>query len=390
MMSLAWGGWDVRVYATEAWLSLAPRFSAEQPHIGDMIERMVGDPVPQVRLQVASNLQMLRQSDPERMWRIAEQFAAHEPHSGVLTAFVGRSLRRLLAHDMSRSERLLEVIRARLPLAPSDPQRTRDDLQWTVGTLAAALYVWDGRPLAGQWIRGWAEDAVRFADSLDGVLSSLRFAFFARYRPEASEQDRQASERAQRCLQLILGRVLELARTARAALAAGQLQGDEKDQTIGRYREGERLLHHGGNQLYFGSGAHRDGDSAPGLSTIADQQAFLADYQAVLGLLARSHEPGTHHHLLELYEYLIPGDPPAVFEAMHGLLTGQAADEGYQHESLGLMVVVRVVRRYLADHRALFDDPSQRRRLSEILRLFSDQGWPDALQLLYELPDLLR
>ena len=35
-------------------------------------------------------------------------------------------------------------------------------------------------------------------------------------------------------------------------------------------------------------------------------------------------------------------------------------------------------------------DDTRRAALVEILRLFSDVGWSDALKLLYDLPDLLR
>jgi hypothetical protein len=51
---------------------------------------------------------------------------------------------------------------------------------------------------------------------------------------------------------------------------------------------------------------------------------------------------------------------------------------------------VALVRRYLADYRAIFEDQQRRARLVAVLELFSSVGWPDALKLLYELPDLLR
>lgn len=110
----------------------------------------------------------------------------------------------------------------------------------------------------------------------------------------------------------------------------------------------------------------------------------------MLALLAASHEPSTHHHLVELYEFLIPGDPAGVFDALHALLTGPAAREGYHHEGLAAPVIVRMITRYIADYRSIFEDNTRRAALVEILRLFSDVGWSDALKLLYELPDLLR
>ena len=48
------------------------------------------------------------------------------------------------------------------------------------------------------------------------------------------------------------------------------------------------------------------------------------------------------------------------------------------------------MKRYIADHRGIFEDPKRRAMLVEILQLFSEVGWTDALRLLYDLPDLLR
>jgi hypothetical protein len=48
------------------------------------------------------------------------------------------------------------------------------------------------------------------------------------------------------------------------------------------------------------------------------------------------------------------------------------------------------VKRYIADHRGIFDDPARRAMLVEILQLFSEVGWTDSIRLLYDLPDLLR
>jgi hypothetical protein len=144
-------------------------------------------------------------------------------------------------------------------------------------------------------------------------------------------------------------------------------------------------------ELYFGSGANaNDLQPALGLPDHAAMKRFLTDYAGVLDLLAYSGNPATIHHLIELYEYLIPADPAAVFDIVHAVLLGPAAREGYHDESLANSVVVRMTRRYIADHRSIFDDPARRARLVSILGLFSDVGWPDALKLMYELPDLLR
>lgn len=174
-------------------------------------------------------------------------------------------------------------------------------------------------------------------------------------------------------------------------MTGGTVEGAEREAAIATYKAAEAVIDHLMNQLYFGSGAHADSREASVVLMSPDtMRRFLVNYRPMLALLAASHEPSTHHHLVELYEFLIPGDPASVFDSLHALLTGPAAREGYHHESLAAPVIVRMITRYIGDHRSIFEDDTRRSALVEVLRLFSDVGWSDALKLLYELPDLLR
>lgn len=166
---------------------------------------------------------------------------------------------------------------------------------------------------------------------------------------------------------------------------------EEKKAAGERYSAAEHVIDHAMMQLYFGAGARAEGkEDGPGLNNPDTKSRFLADYAEILGLFQQSREPRTLHYLIELYEHLIPGDSIAVFTAIHAILTGVGAEEGYHYESLGSAAVVKVVKRYIADHRGIFEDPKRRAMLVEILQLFSEVGWTDALRLLYDLPDLLR
>jgi len=66
-MTISWGNWDVRVYAADAWVSLASRFGAEHSVIIDRLEEFLQDREPAVRLQVAQRLQVISAVAPERM-----------------------------------------------------------------------------------------------------------------------------------------------------------------------------------------------------------------------------------------------------------------------------------------------------------------------------------
>ncbi|NVM87478.1 hypothetical protein FHT32_001117 [Variovorax sp. SG517] len=388
-MSISWGNWAVRVYAAEAWVSLAPRFAAERPEIVDRISEILTDHQPAVRLQAAQNLQVINMAASARMWEMGERIAMEETDARVLTAYLGRSLRRFSHTEPERCEHILLIVKGRLDDFADDAVG-RDHIQECMGGWVAQLQAGQGRSLAGTWLDEWAADPVRFQNALNSYTSSLRGAFFGRYAGEAEQGDREMNDRAQEGLAKILRSALDISAKAHAVLASGAPDGEKRAAGM-EYSAAERVIHHAMNQLYFGAGAHaKNNEDGPGLTTAGAKALFLTDYAGILALLQRSREPATQHHLIELYSYLIPGNPVVVFTAIHAILTGPGADEGYQFESLGSAAVVKMVRRYIADHRSIFDDPKRRASLVEILQLFSDVGWTDAIRLLYDLPDLLR
>jgi len=386
----SYGNWEVRVYAAEAYVQLADRFGEERPEIIDMIEAVLADAVPVVRMQAAENLQVLRRVAPEKMWELAARVVRNEPNVDVLTFHVGGVLTRLIWHDVDRAEGLIEIVEQRRRCFVRRENLGRDELSEVLGGLVAELWVGQNRERALQWLLEWMQDLVTSEDLLTAFISPLREAFIARY-ASGKDNDPSLSDRAQRGAMLILEACSSAATESYAALIADNCEGAAREAAIARYRAAEHIINHLMNQLYFGSGAYRESsDPSQGLATVDAMRSFMADYRQMLLLLSESHEPATHHHLIELYEYLIPGDPAGVFKALHGLLLGAGMREGYHHESLALKLIVRIVTRYLADYRTLFEDEACRTCLLEILRLFSDVGWPDAMKLLYDLPELLR
>lgn len=394
-MSISWGNCDVRVYAAEAWVSLAPRFAADNPIIVDQLERILSDPVPAVRLQAAQNLQVIAEAAPERMWAMGERIAAEEPDLQVLSSYIGSSMRRFSHSEPDRCEAVLAIAKGRLDAGLGSDSAGREYLQETFGGWVAKLFAGHGRPLTYSWLEQWAVDPERYGTLLDAYASSLRGAFFHRYKLGVEDEAKAMCDRAQLGLALIVASTSAISAEAYTVLASEAVEED-KEAARKRYKAAEEVIHHAMNQLYFGSGAYvragsnEEDESGSGLPDAAAKARFLSDYADILTLLAASHEPATLHHLIELYEFLIPGDPVRVFEALHALLLGRGEEEGYHYESLGNAAVVRIIQRYIADHRAIFEDEGRRARLVAILQLFSEVGWTEALKLLYDIPDLLR
>jgi hypothetical protein len=166
---------------------------------------------------------------------------------------------------------------------------------------------------------------------------------------------------------------------------------EELDHKKGR--SAAKLLDHTGDQYYFASGAFRSSsrEEESVLTTIELKREFLKDNQHVFHRIGDVGTPHTIYHLIELFGFLVPADPPLVFDLVAHALLKAGRDQGFHFESLGADRFVEVIGLFLADHRDIFVDKPQRRdQLVACLDAFVEAGWPAARRLLYRLPELLQ
>jgi len=390
---MAWGNWDVRVYAASSLVALAPRFALARPEIMDCMQACLQDPAPTVRLQVAQAVNILWDIARDRMWAMIDEIAETETHEGVLTFFVAGPLARISHECPERCATLLSTLLERTWVGiPSEERNRRDRDTEAAADLTAFLYVARDQPKAWAWIVRWADDLRRGEAYISQALFSLRQVFFFPFSNEPKPDQLEMAGRARQ--------VLDFAVTAAAkalAEARPHLLGEPAEAAVAAWRPlyeaAHGVIEQACNQLYFGSGAFQSNGGKEDELGLPDAQAkkrFLAHYAPILDTLAIHAQARTVHNLVELLGFLMEGDPSGVFDRLVTILLGAAANDGYQFEALGLDSLVKLVRRYLADHRGIFEYPDRRRKLVEILELFSSAGWPDALKLLFELPDLLR
>jgi len=87
------------------------------------------------------------------------------------------------------------------------------------------------------------------------------------------------------------------------------------------------------------------------------------------------------HHLIEMLEIFVPIDPRSVFLQVAALVESGRSG-GYHYESMGAERIVRIVERYLAEHRPLLQENTECRiALRRTLDAFVEAGWPSAQQL---------
>lgn len=390
---MSWGNWDVRVYAASSLVALAPRFAGVRPGIVDRMAACLRDPTPTVRLQVAQALNVLWDVARDRMWSLVQEVADRETHDGVLCFFVAGTLSKLSRPEPRASASLLDRVLQRdwaVRRGAMDAARSRDGEAFA--HLASFLYVARNQDLAWKWFERWASDLRYGQVYVVPMLHDLRDVFFFPYAGAPKPDQLEMASRARKVLDVVVSSAVAAVTEARPHLL-GNPSKDAIETWRPLYEAGDGVLHGVCNQFYFGSGAFRspaDREANIGLSTSEAKQRFLADHAAILDAIATHAQAGTVHQLFELLSYLVDGDPAGVFDRIANILLGPAAADGYQFESLGLDSLVKLVRLYLADFREIFDDAARRHTLVAVLELFSSAGWPEALKLLFELPDLLR
>lgn len=379
--SAGWGSPASRVSAAHAAMALARTGEPAAHKLRQTIEQLLKDKHPAVRMAVAARINALWLSDRSLMWQLAERVVDEETNGSVLSFFANSVLARLIHSDPERVEVLTIKLGER-----SYGEEARKKLREQIGSLTAILWISHQRPRAKAMIEEWLGHIVESDEELGHAVATLRGAVIVGY---DSKQDRDIQIR-RRSIELA-NRVSEVTAANLAAFFANPSESTPEQAVAAT---SARLLLRLLNQFYFSSGAFRRGGSSntedKGLTSLGTKREFLNEITSILQRIADVGGPETIHYLIDLLEFLMDADPEKVFDLAARALLGAGRKQGYQFESLGADQVVKLIGRFLADHRHLFDEQSRRRTLVECLDAFIEAGWPSARRLLYRLPELLQ
>ncbi len=382
---------EKRFAAGPSWSSPAPRVEGARAlmfflracsppvpaELLDTARRLAVDGAPEVRLHVLQALNLLAQSAPDTMWAMFERAFGRESNDAILAAML-EALRRVCDERPDwAAEQVVEL------LAHREVSIERRDrlLEISVAVLLRLWLVKDNEP-AGLWIMAASNDPLGSAAELRRIAGQLRPAIRQGAIPPLDPFDERVRRKCTVLFTRVAQRVAELWTAAETAGDAAALESLLQTADI--------LA----REIYFGSGAYRRAqDETEAQAPIPDenvQRRFLAEFGDVLSALAAVRHPAVAHHLLETLEAFISFEPAEVF-ALISTVTDGAMEAGYQFESMGQELLVRIVRRYIADHRPmLLEREDFRIALMRHLNALAAVGWPAARRLIYDLPGLLR
>lgn len=375
----SWGSPAPRLEAAEIGLDVVLQRPDLYQDLEPQIDAAIRDPHPAVRLQAVLRLVRIWDMNRDGFWERLTERLAVEPNQSVIDHVAASVLGRVLHADPARTEPLVMALLARFEGEPERLARMRS----TLADLLAVLWVTHQSTPAYAVLSDWIAASPDHVSELTKILGTLRGAFVVGLTGEQEAGDDDVRHRSQ-----AIAHAIVLA--ANAGLEAHFAIAKPDEAQMVRARGQAQLLDAVVRELYFASGA-RDGpsDAEPHFAAPALDR-FFTEVEPTLRAVGEYATPHTVYYLLQLLEHLMPVGPAAAFDLTAHALRSGGQRTGYQFESLGADLLVRMVGVFLADHKQLFDDDVRRAALIECLEIFMNAGWPAARRLLYRLPELIQ
>lgn len=383
--SISWGSPSARIEAAQGLLSLL-FYHADAEIKGD-VERLLRDRVAAVRWHIVHRAFLLIKSDPGFVWDVASYIRDVEDNRGVVAGFLGEVLPRLVSVDRNKAITLAEEMLVRFL---KDERAGADKCLEYVLSLMWDLYIWDNDQRASKAVFASLNDIPGYADQLHTLIGRQRGTLISGALDNEEEAAHGARARAFRLFETVAHQAFE---------TTSRLLAEHKDQPFSGWPEAEKeearrrfgILDLIARECYFASGAYSGGDypNRADRAPTPVQIRFYREARPLFELLSSVEAAPVAHHLIETLEFFIPVAPDEVFRLVAKSIR-TAEKGGYTLEHMGSGLFVRIVERYLADHRDVFSDSSLRNDLLDALDAFVRAGWPDARAITFKIADIWR
>ena len=365
-------GWGSapRITAAEAATVLARHPSCCTGETREAIQRLSIDPVPAVRLQVATRVRCLYKTAPDLMWELLDYYAKDEQNPTVVAAALGALGRLPLAH-MAKTAALTETIFNRTTDAPAWKEARDTSIQ-----VFCRLSLWGNDAESTAILDHLIADPVNHAQALERLILDL-----------AGKLPAEEQRITDAAFTLLLRTLTNIVQAMHAIEGANQgtppLPPAVQEQYCGLFQCADTVA----RQLFFVSGAFKNPNNN---RTLLPPDVFYERAKPLFVLLSGIGHPHVAHYVLDTLKYFIAVDPPGVL-LLVGDVVRTGSRYGYQYEQLAEGLMVEIVEQYLAAYRPILRErPECHTALMDILDIFVRVGWPRAHQLTYQLSDIYR
>ncbi|MBK4216161.1 ATP-binding protein [Paracoccus caeni] len=375
----SWGSPAARVEIASGILDLMLQRPDLYPEVTTAIDELIADPHPAVRLQSGLHLVRLWDLDRSGFWSRLEDRLQKERNLSVLNSLVSSVIGRLIHSDPDRASTLAVCLTRRFS---EDPER-QAKLDEALASVLTVLWITYEKESAWEVISDWIDNRRSRTDELIDVLQTMRGALVLGFGDSVRPGDDDTRRRAIDLTSHILAK-------ACGGLEAHFAQGVTYEEQLSTARNDAKLVDTACMQIYFAVGASDCKKAENSVFNEVDLRKFFEEITPQLETIGKCGTPHTIYYLSQLLQFLLPIDPPRSFDLLALALKEGGRRTGYQYESMGAELLVKLLGIFLADHKELFDAEDRRSALIDCLEIFMEAGWPAARRLLYRLPELLQ
>jgi hypothetical protein len=380
--SESFGGNGTRAYAAEGLIRMAGGPECDDAGVVEAIEHLCEDASAVVRYHAARAMFILAAQHPDVAWKLIGQLSTDD--SLLVREAILCAVSYIWHNDKARVGATTQAI-----YENAGAEEKSVKLRITALKMLSQSYVVAGDEEAKAVLDACVARLPTDAEATRALIFPLRDIVTAGA-IDGSEPDVDA-----RRLRAI-GLITQLLTSALAGQAAIEQQeprnmNEWTQERLDEWKTNAQLIDTINMEFHFASGAHRDQGTPENEHVPTDaHKRFYEEAGALADQLATAGYPTCAHHLLETLEFFIDVDPRGAFLRIAATIRG-GQRFGYQYDTLAPALFVRIVERYLAEHRSLLQQDAEcSAALVDMLDIFVRAGWPEARRLTYGLDEIYR
>ena len=372
--------------AAQGLLRLATRQPDEK--MLDAIESLASDPVRSVRMVAAMELFRIYDKTPKKFWNIVEDRATQET-TPVVQKYLCYTLTRVVKNKKENEDKTTRVMDKMLKRTPPSTEDAE------LADSFIVLLMWLAIDRENSWALKTIRDTlfdepIRFANPLSHAVSHVMEEYVV---PKNSEipEERKIMQRAIKWLE----QAIDVASPAVRGLYMTCNNTEENEKKL---RDTYRVIDEVIKRLYF-EVAYESKTSEEPTKKISDElrRRFYNEVKPLMeritnfalekknGVLFAS----TAHYFMQLLRSFLSCNPKEVLHLTE-CVARSSERFGYNLDSLAVAEVVKFVEIVLADHRSEVRDGQGLEDMLNLLDIFANTGWSDALRLVWRLDEVFR
>ncbi len=370
----SWVSPSARVEAGAVVLNLVLQRPDIYSRLVTTIDTLIADPHPGVRLESGRHLVQISGIDSDGFWKRLGDLIHSEKNLSVLKSLINDVFSRFLHSDPTRAETLSTDLLVIFKI--SEPPSRQAEIRSVLANMFAILWIDYEKTDAHAIINDWIRNSEAHHHELILILQEMRGAFFLGFKDDSKEGHDRIRRRA-------IDLTSQIVSNASEKCSEYFKYENPTPEQLESVNKAAKLLDAACMNIYY---AFDDNET----QLQSHMKTFFEEVKLILKQIGDYGTPHTIHYLLQLVESLISIDPKSSFDIMVYALKCGGRQGGYQYESMGADLMIKLFGIFLADHKELFENENRRVALIECLDIFMDAGWPSARRLLYQLPELVQ